>query len=99
MAFRLEFSAEAERDLGLIFDHLIEIYIGFGERAEIAIDHAEARVLEIRATPRKGTELGKRVEILLCYCSIALRFHISQGRSYPRLSPRSMYAWASSGSR
>ncbi len=50
MAFRLEFSAEAERDFGLIFDHLLESYIGFGERAEIAIDHAEARVLEIRAT-------------------------------------------------
>ena len=50
MAFRLEFSAEAERDFGLIFDHLLESYIDFGERMEIAIDHAEARVLEIRAT-------------------------------------------------
>ena len=99
MAFRIECSAEAERDFGLIFDQHLESYIGFGERAEIAIDHAEARVLEIRATPRKGPEIGKRVEILLCYCPIALRFHISQGRSYPRLSPRSMYAWASSGSR
>ena len=50
MAFQLEFSAEAERDFGLIFDHLLESYISFGESAENAIEHAEARVLEIRAT-------------------------------------------------
>ncbi len=51
MAFRLEFSAEAARDFGLIFDHLLEGYISFGESLERAIEHAEARVLEIRATP------------------------------------------------
>ena len=50
MAFRLEFSAQAERDFELIFDHLLESYIGFGESVESAIEHAEARVLEIRAT-------------------------------------------------
>ncbi|MDE0171800.1 MAG: type II toxin-antitoxin system RelE/ParE family toxin [Defluviicoccus sp.] len=50
MAFRLEFSAEAERDFGLIFDHLLRSYLDFGESLESALDHAEARVLEIRAT-------------------------------------------------
>ena len=48
MAFHLEFSAEAERDFGLIFDHLLRSYLGFGESLESALDHAEARVLEIR---------------------------------------------------
>ena len=50
MAFRLEFSEQAERDFRLIFDHLIESYLSFGEGVETAIDHAEARVLEIRAS-------------------------------------------------
>ena len=53
MAFRLEFSAQAERDFELIFDHLLESYISFGESVEIAIEHAEARVLEIRATANR----------------------------------------------
>ena len=50
MAFQLEFSANAERDFGLIFDPLLESYIGFGESVESAIEHAEARVRAIRAT-------------------------------------------------
>ncbi len=49
MAFRLEFSVEAERDFGLIFDHLLRSYQGFGESPESALDLAAARVLEIRA--------------------------------------------------
>ena len=49
MAFRLEFAAEAERDFGLIFDHLLHSYLGFGESPESALDHAEARTVEIRA--------------------------------------------------
>ena len=48
--FRLEFSAEAERDFGLIFDHLLESYVNFGESVESAVEHAAVRVLEIRAT-------------------------------------------------
>ena len=48
MAFRLEFSAEAERDFGLIFDHLLNSYIDFGESLESALDHAGTRVLEVR---------------------------------------------------
>ena len=50
MAFRLEFSAAAERDFDLIFDHLFESYIGFGERTDQAVEHAAARILEIRST-------------------------------------------------
>ncbi len=49
MAYRLELSVEAERDFGLIFDHLSDSYLGFGEALEDAFDHAEARILEIRA--------------------------------------------------
>ncbi|MDG1419279.1 MAG: hypothetical protein P8J78_00915 [Maricaulis sp.] len=48
MTRRIEFSAEAERDFELIFDHLLESYLGFGEGVESALDHAEARTLEIR---------------------------------------------------
>ena len=50
MAYRLEFSAEAERDFGLIFDHLFQSYLGFGESPESALDRAESRVLEIRSS-------------------------------------------------
>ena len=53
MAFRLEFSAEAERDFGLIFDHLPRSYLEFGESPESALDHAEARMAEIRG-PRSA---------------------------------------------
>ena len=49
MAWRIEFSAEAERDFGLIFDHLLQSYRDFGESMESALDHAGARILEIRA--------------------------------------------------
>ncbi|MCY4029614.1 MAG: type II toxin-antitoxin system RelE/ParE family toxin [Acidobacteria bacterium] len=49
MALRLEFSAAAERDFALIFDHLFDSYRGFGEDVHAAFDHAEARVMEIRA--------------------------------------------------
>ena len=48
MDFRLEFSAEAERDFGLIFDHLLHSYLDFGESLESALDRACERVLEIR---------------------------------------------------
>ena len=53
MTFRLEFSAEAERDFGLIFDHLTGSYLAFGESPEDALDHAAARVLEIRAAAQR----------------------------------------------
>ena len=48
MRFRIEFSAKAERDFALIFDHLFESYLGFGESVEAALDHCEARIRDIR---------------------------------------------------
>lgn len=53
MGFRLEFSAEAERDFGLIFDHLLRSYLDFGESLPSALDHAGARVREIRVTAER----------------------------------------------
>ena len=49
MAYRLEFSVEDERDFRLMFDHLFDGYRGFGEALEDALNHAEVRILEIRA--------------------------------------------------
>lgn len=48
MPFAIEFSAESEHDFELIFDHLFESYISFGESAEVALEHAARRILEIR---------------------------------------------------
>ena len=62
MAFSLEFSVEAERDFGLIFDHLLRSYIDFGESPESALDHAGARVLEIRADAKRILTAPKRGE-------------------------------------
>ena len=53
MAYRLEFAAGAERDFGLIFDHLLHSYLHFGESQDSALDHAEARTLEIRAAAQR----------------------------------------------
>ena len=62
MDFRLEFSAKAERDFGLIFDHLLRSYLGFGERLESALDHAGARVLEIRVAAERILTAPQRGE-------------------------------------
>lgn len=48
MRFAIEFSADAERDFDLIFDHLFESYLAFGESTEKALDHAAQRVMDIR---------------------------------------------------
>ena len=56
MRFRIELSAEAERDFALISDHLIESHLGFGESVETALDHCEARIHDIR---RETDRLGK----------------------------------------
>ena len=48
MAHCLEFSIEAERDFGLIFDHLLENHLNFGESFVGPFERAEATVLEIR---------------------------------------------------
>ena len=63
MRFAIEFSADAERDFGLIFDHLFESYVAFGEGTEEALNHAARRVMDIRKAadrlasfPLRGTE-------------------------------------------
>lgn len=48
MRFAIEFSADAERDFGLIFDHLFESYVAFGEGTEEALSHAARRIMDIR---------------------------------------------------
>ncbi len=48
MPFAVEFSAESERDFELIFDHLLESYIGFGENPKLALEHAAQRIMAIR---------------------------------------------------
>ena len=48
MRFAIEFSADAEHDFELIFDHLFESYVAFGESTEEALDHAERRLMDIR---------------------------------------------------
>jgi plasmid stabilization system protein ParE len=49
MRFRFGFSAEAERDFALIFDHLFESYQSFGDSVEAALDRCEDRIRDIRA--------------------------------------------------
>lgn len=63
MALAIEFSAESERDFELIFDHLFESYVGFGENTGEALKRAERRIMEIRAAaerlatfPIRGTQ-------------------------------------------
>jgi len=48
MPFRIEFSAETKHDFELIFDHLFESYVGFGESSEEALDRAAHRIMGIR---------------------------------------------------
>ena len=68
MTFRLELSVEAERDFGLIFDHLLRSYLGFGESLESALDHAETRIREIRTAAERiliAPHRGERRDDLL----------------------------------
>ena len=68
MAFGLEFSVDAERDFGLIFDHLGRSYLDFGESLESALGRAEARIREIRTAARRiltAPHRGERHDDLL----------------------------------
>ena len=68
MAFRLEFSAGAERDFGLIFDHLLRGYLDLGKRPEDAFDRAESRRAGIRASSERiliASRRGKRHDGIL----------------------------------
>ncbi|MCA3415208.1 MAG: type II toxin-antitoxin system RelE/ParE family toxin [Roseomonas sp.] len=53
MPYRIEFAEASERDLDLIFDHLFESYLGFGESTDQAFDHAAQRIMSIRAAAER----------------------------------------------
>lgn len=62
MGFKVVFSAQAERDLELVFAFLLHAYIDFGDDPGVAIDRAEIRLQEIRGNietlakaPHRGT--------------------------------------------
>jgi len=48
MVYEITYSADAERDFELIFDFLVESYIGFGEEIDHAISHAQNRLFSIQ---------------------------------------------------
>ena len=62
MTYRLEFSAEAENDFELIFDHLLHSYLDFGESLDSALDHATTRVLDIRSAAARIASAPHRGE-------------------------------------
>jgi toxin ParE1/3/4 len=49
MSHRIEFAEAAERDLELIFDHLVKSYVGFAESTDHALEHAAERNRHVRA--------------------------------------------------
>ncbi len=51
--WNVEFSADAEHDFELIFDHLIDSYMEFGEEIEEAFEHAVERLRGIRGSTQK----------------------------------------------
>lgn len=50
MAYRIEFAADAEADLAVIFDFLVDAYIDLGDAPDAALDRAAGRVRTIRRT-------------------------------------------------
>ena len=60
MKFAIEFSAESERDFELIFDHLFESYLGFGESTAEALERAAQRIIGIRAAAERLTAFPVR---------------------------------------
>lgn len=62
MVYRVVIGAEAENDLVLIFDFLVESYLGFGEPIETSFKRAAQRIAAIRRdaeglshAPHRGT--------------------------------------------
>lgn len=60
MKFAIEFSSASERDFELIFAHLFESYLGFGESRDAAFRHAAQRIKDIRKAVEKLTTLPDR---------------------------------------
>jgi len=52
----VEFSQAAERDFELIFDHLMNAYLAFGDEPDVALERAIARIRRLRS------EIGRIVE-------------------------------------
>ena len=74
----LEFSADAERDFELIFDHLVESYLEFGEDSDVAFERAVERIRGIRISancvnwpmaPKQGTLRPDILESCLALCT------------------------------
>ncbi|AKS45169.1 hypothetical protein SAMN05444287_0261 [Octadecabacter temperatus] len=66
MAWTVEFAADAEHDLSLIFDHLFATYKDLGEPDDIAFENAAARIIGIKqsatdlaSNPYRGTRRDK----------------------------------------
>ena len=62
MVWSLEYSADAVRDFELIFDHLYEAYVEFGDLPDEALERAAERIRKLRTdidrlvdTPYIGT--------------------------------------------
>lgn len=62
MAWKVEFSVDAETDLELIFDHLFESYVSFGDSAAESFERASLRLERIIdaadricTAPQRGT--------------------------------------------
>lgn len=52
----LEYSAEAERDFELIFDHLFAAYSDLGDHPDEALERAAGRIRELRLSIQRLTE-------------------------------------------
>ena len=63
MKFSIEFSADAEHDFELIFDHLFESYRSFGESIEEALVHAARRIDGIRQSANELCVAPHRVTL------------------------------------
>jgi plasmid stabilization system protein ParE len=64
MAYEVIRSADCERDLGLVFDHLVESYLSLGDELPDALENAAIRLRSIERqmtlvgnTPYQGTLL------------------------------------------
>ena len=81
MPYRIEFAEASENDLELIFDHLFESYLGFGESTVHALEHATARIMHIRAAA-EGLTLFPERGIARSDVLPGLRFMVMQRAIY-----------------
>lgn len=94
MAWRVERAADADRDLGLIFDHLFRAALDFGEDEGVAFARAEARVRAVAEAaealgrlPRQGTlrpDLGPGIRHVTKGRAV-IYFHLDEAREVVRV--------------